>query len=226
LEPFGIQTIHELQGVGANYQDHAVVYMTFEGPEHFEADWVVPKFRLIIKSHDKLRAGNFHVIMRPPAEVQGIKRMMPISAHLLEQRSRGRVRLQSADPSDLVAIDSNMLQDPEDVECMLAAMRFIHELTQDSSMSPFYGRLLQPTPSDDWSCFAQRSYESYHHGVGTCMMGPASNPMAVVDQSLRVHGFANLWVGDASIMPTVTRANTNLTTIMIGERLADFLNAV
>lgn len=55
------------------------------------------------------------------------------------------------------------------------------------------------------------------------MMGPASNPMAVVDEKLRVHGMQNLWVGDASIMPTVTHANTNLTSIMIGERLSDLI---
>ena len=57
-------------------------------------------------------------------------------------------------------------------------------------------------------------------------MGPASDSMAVVDQRLRVHGIANLWVGDASIMPVVSRANTNLTSIMIGERLADFVQEV
>jgi choline dehydrogenase len=54
-------------------------------------------------------------------------------------------------------------------------------------------------------------------------MGPSSNNMAVVDERLRVHGIDNLWVGDASIMPTVTHANTNLTSIMIGERLSDLI---
>jgi choline dehydrogenase-like flavoprotein len=54
-------------------------------------------------------------------------------------------------------------------------------------------------------------------------MGPATNRMAVVDEGLRVHGIENLWVGDASIMPTVTHANTNLTSIMIGERLSDLI---
>ena len=54
-------------------------------------------------------------------------------------------------------------------------------------------------------------------------MGPASDRMAVVDQRLRVHGMENLWVGDASIMPTVAHANTNLTCMMIGERAADFI---
>ena len=55
------------------------------------------------------------------------------------------------------------------------------------------------------------------------MMGPAANNMSVVDERLWVHGMSNLWIGDASIMPTVTHANTNLTAIMIGERLADFI---
>ena len=64
---------------------------------------------------------------------------------------------------------------------------------------------------------------SYHHSCGTCLMAPASNPMAVVDERLRVHGMDNLWVADASVFPTVPHANTNLTAIMIGERLSDFL---
>lgn len=54
-------------------------------------------------------------------------------------------------------------------------------------------------------------------------MGPAADPLAVVDQNLRVHGFDNLWVGDASIMPTVVHANTNYTVMMIAERAAEFI---
>jgi len=64
-----------------------------------------------------------------------------------------------------------------------------------------------------------------HHICGTCKMGPASDPMAVVDQYGRVHGLDNLRIADASIMPDCIRANTNATTIMIGERVADFLKA-
>jgi choline dehydrogenase len=92
-------------------------------------------------------------------------------------------------------------------------------------MKDYFGPLLQPGPKDDWATFARTTFDSYHHGVGTCMMGPASNPMTVVDQQLRVHGMDNLWVADASIMPVVTHANTNLTAIMIGERAADFIKA-
>jgi choline dehydrogenase-like flavoprotein len=197
--------------------------MTFEGPTHFSEDWIVPRFRLIIKSDPSRPCGNFHIVMRPPTEVQGIKRMMPISAHLLEQTNRGRLTLKSADPHELPLIDSRMLEEPRDIEAMTNAMRFIHDLVQHDSMKAYYGPLIQPAPKDNWAEFARSTYDSYHHGVGTCLMAPASNKMAVVGQNLRVHGMDNLWIGDASIMPTVTRANTNLTSIMIGERLSDFV---
>jgi len=225
LERLGIKVVQGLDGVGENYQDHAVVYMTFEGPTHFQEDWVVPRFRLIVKSDPSLPAGNFHIIPRPPTEVQGLKRMMPISLHLLEQRNRGRVYLASADPHDLPLIDAGMLEHPGDVEAMTSAMRFVCDLVQHESMQRYYGPLLQPGPKDDWARFARATYDSYHHGVGTCVMGPASDPLAVVDQTLRVHGMDNLWVADASIMPTVTRANTNLTCIMIGEVVSDLIKA-
>ncbi len=221
LGKIGIQVIRNMPGVGENYQDHPVVYLTFEGPKRFQEEWVIPRFRLLLKSHPSMECANFHIVMRPPTEVQGIKRMMPISAHLLEQRMRGRIYLKSADPRELPVIDSRMLEDPEDLKAMLSAMEFIASLA--GGIKEFYGPLLQPGPKEDWAKFARSTYDSYHHGAGTCMMGPASNKMAVVDQHLRVHGIDNLWVGDASIMPTVTHANTNLASIMIGERLADFV---
>lgn len=225
LERHGIPVLHELPGVGANFQDHAVVYMTFEGPSSFKEDWVVPRFRVLYKSPSALAPFDFHIMMRPATMVQGLKRMMPISMHLLEQRNRGRIALHSADPHDDPVVEANMLDDPGDLEAMLAAMHFVYELTQHDSMKAYYGPLLQPGPNEDWAAFARTTFDSYHHGVGTCQMGPASNPTAVVDQRLRVHGVDNLWVADGSIMPTVSHANTNVTCLMIGERIADFLRS-
>jgi choline dehydrogenase len=106
---------------------------------------------------------------------------------------------------------------------MVEAMRYMETLLHQGPAAEYYGPLLQPDPDDDWGLFARRTFDSYHHGAGTCRMGPASDPLAVVDAKLRVHGLDNLWIGDASIMPTVARANTNFTSIMIGERLADFV---
>jgi choline dehydrogenase len=223
LERLGVRIVKALEGVGENYQDHPVVYMTFEGPTSFREDWIIPRFRLIIKSNPRISCSNFHIVMRPPTEVKGIKRMMPISAHLLEQRNRGRVFLNGSDPRELPGIESKMLEDPGDLEAMLGAMEFIAELAGQGSMKNYYGPLLQPGPKEDWKKFACSTYDSYHHGVGTCKMGPSSDKMAVVNQRLQVHGMDNLWIGDASIMPTVTHANTNLTAIMIGERLSDFI---
>jgi choline dehydrogenase len=226
LKKHGIPIVHELKGIGENYQDHPVVFMTYEGPKESKVDWVVPRFRLIIRKNAISEAANFHINMRPPTEVTGLKRMMPISAHLLEQRNRGRVFLQSADPRDQLGIDSCMLEHPEDLKAMVEAMQFIDELVRRPQVKEFYGPLIQPASHEDWGEFARKTYDSYHHGVGTCKMGPESDNMAVVDQRLRVHGIQNLWVGDASIMPVVSRANTNLTSIMIGERLADFVQEV
>jgi choline dehydrogenase len=223
LEEHGIKVVHPLEGVGENYQDHATLYMTFEGPSAFKEDWVIPRFRLLYKSPSSLAPFDFHIHMRPATEVPGLKRMMPISAHLLEQRNRGRVSLQSADPHDQPLVDARMMEDPGDVEAMLACMQFLYDLTQHESMRSFYGPLIQPGPNDDWKKYACTAHDSYHHASGTCKMGPASDPTAVVGSRLRVHGMDNLWVADASIMPTVTHANTNLTCIMIGERLSDFL---
>ncbi|MEK7334142.1 MAG: GMC family oxidoreductase, partial [Candidatus Binatota bacterium] len=223
LERHGIRVVHAMDGIGENYQDHAVVYMTFEGTKNFQEDWVIPRFRLIIKCNPLGDCGNFHIVMRPPTAVSGIKRMMPVSAHLLEQRTRGRLFLKSADPHEPPGIDPRMLEDPEDIKAVLLAMEFIAKMVHSGRAKEYYGPLFQPAPNDDWATFARSTYDSYHHGVGTCMMGPAANKMSVVDERLRVYGMWNLWIGDASIMPTVTHANTNLTAIMIGERLADFV---
>jgi choline dehydrogenase len=226
LKKHGIAVVHELKGVGENYQDHPVVYMTFEGPRHFSEDWVVPRFRLIIRKHPISAAANFHIVMRPPTEVSGIKRMMPVSAHLLEQRNRGRVYLQGADPREPMGIDSPMLEDSDDVQAMVEAMQFIDEVVHKDPAKEFYGELIQPGPAEDWRKFARSTYDSYHHGVGTCKMGSGADETAVVDPKLRVHGMKNLWVGDASIMPVVSRANTNLAAMLIGERLSEFVKEV
>jgi choline dehydrogenase len=225
LERLGIRVVHPLEGVGENYQDHAVVYMTYEGPTDVQEDAAVPRYRLMIKSDPSRPCADFHVHLRPPTEVPGLRRMMPISLHLLEQRNRGRVSLQSTDPHEPPAVDARMLEHPDDLEAMTSAMQYIHDLVDHNSMQPYYGPLIKPGPKEDWARFAQSTLDSYHHGVGTCLMGPAANPMAVVDQQLRVHGIDNLTVADASIMPTVTHANTNLTCIMIGERASDFIDA-
>ena len=223
LERHGVKVLQNIPGVGENYQDHAMLHMVFEGRGAFEVDWVVPPFRLVTKSDPDRATGDFHIFMRPPTVLEGVGQTVNISAALLEQRNRGRVFLQSTNPHDLPGIDARMLEHPDDIKAMVATMEFLEKLTQTGDMPEYYGPPLQPKRGEDWAKFARSAFDSYHHAAGTCLMGPSSKGMTVVDERLKVHGFDNLRVADASIMPTVTHANTNVTCMMIGERVADFI---
>ena len=128
LEALGVDVVHPLPGVGENYQDHAGVNMTFEGPSAFNPDWIVAGFRLIFKSNPDLENGDFHIFMRPPIEVAGLKRMMPIAINRIEDHGRGRVSLRSADPHDLPTIDDGLMTHPADIEAMTTAMGFVYAL--------------------------------------------------------------------------------------------------
>jgi choline dehydrogenase len=226
LERHGIRVLHALDGVGENYQDHPVVTMTLKATSvgHNKPH---PRGRSTLKLYfksDPARAYlDFHIILREVTNVAGLGDMISFSCHLLEQTNRGRVSLGSPDLSDLPVIDPQMLEDPKDIRAMVLAMKFVQQLADTEPMNKYCGSLFSPDPEEDWGKFARSTYTSYFHGVGTCKMGPASDRMAVVDQRLRVHGMENLWIGDASIMPTVAHANTNLTCMMIGERAADFI---
>ncbi|MCL0044282.1 GMC family oxidoreductase N-terminal domain-containing protein, partial [Dehalococcoidia bacterium] len=209
LEPHDIPVVHEMPGIGENYQDHAVVFMTYEGVKPFQTDWIIPRFRLITKSDPSLSYGDFHVHMRAPIQLEGSKSLMSISAHLLEQRSRGRLVMKTLDPHEQLDVESRMMEDPGDINAMVSTMSFIDELVNHSSMKGFFGSLLQPAIGQDWKTFARSTFDCYHHGVGTCMMGSSSNNQSVVNEHLQVHGMSNLWIADASIMPVVTHANTN-----------------
>ena len=225
LEALGIDVTHALDGVGGNFQDHAVVHMTFEAARDFEVDWTLPRLRLMARTSPSVDYGDFSVTLRPPTKIQDVGSLLPLSAILLEQRVPGRIRLNSTDPRDFPAVATGLLEHPADLEKMVAAMEFIRDMTRTSPMREFYGALRNPGPEEDWATFARSTYNSYYHGCGTCRMGPADDPASVVDQRLRVHGLDNLWVADASVMPEVVHANTNATVYVIGERLAEFLGS-
>ena len=225
LERHCIRVVHPLPGVGKNHQDHAGTTMTYEAVQEHKEPWTNYGFRLFFKSRPERNHVDFHIIMRAPTVLPGLKTLLSFTSYLLEQRSRGSLTLKSADPHELPNIDPQMLEDPHDIEATVSAMKFIHKLARTGPMRQFFGPLVSPAEKEDWARFARSTYTSYHHASGTCKMGPASDPMAVVNERLQTHGIENLWIADASIMPTVTHANTNLTTIMIAERLCDFMDA-
>jgi choline dehydrogenase len=144
---------------------------------------------------------------------------------LLKPASRGWVRLHSADPERAPRINLGYFTHPDDMPRMIAAVRAARRLACTAPLAAVALSELQPPPGtpdedDALEAFVWSRVETYHHPVGTCGMGPASDPMAVVDAHGRVHGMEGVSVIDASIMPTVPAANTNLPTIMVAERCA------
>ncbi len=225
LEGLGVSVSHAMEGVGENYQDHASIVMNFEGEKDHQEDWIVPGFMLNFKSDPIREVLDFHILMRQSTIIEGLTPIMPMMINLLEHRARGRIILNSRDPRELPTVESEMLEDPADIQAMVSAMEFVVGLTRTEPMREYYGPLMHPAPGEDFAKFARTTFESFHHGVGTCAMGPGTNDRAVVDQHLRVHGMSNLWVADASVMPVVPHCHTNTACLMIGERLSDFMKA-
>lgn len=225
IERVGLTVRHRLDGVGENFQDQAVVYLTFQGTTELHDEYLIPKVRLIAKSDPGLDYGDLHVFMRPSIQVPGIPPLLPVSIHLLDVRSRGRLWLRSSDPADLPAVDPAILRHPADVRAMLDGMGFVMRLVGHPKLAEFYGPLISPDSPEGWQEHVTSSYITYNHAVGTCRIGQPDDALAVVDPELRVHGLEDLWVADASVIPVVPHAPTNLSALMVGEIAARNLAA-
>jgi choline dehydrogenase len=144
---------------------------------------------------------------------------------LLRPESRGYVRIKSADPRQAPAIHPNYLATQKDRETIVAGVAAMRRIFQAPAMACHIAEEIEPgkqCDSDDGLLdFIRRRGSTTYHPVGTCRMGQDQN--AVVDERLRVRGFAGLRVIDASIMPAVVSGNTNAATIMIGEKGADMI---
>ena len=145
--------------------------------------------------------------------------------------SQGEIRLASDNPREQPILDYRYLTDPFDLERMRGAVRLCAELSARPEYAP--ARMSRLSPTDDvledddaLDAWLIANVLTQHHSSGTCKMGPDTDSMAVVDQRFGVHGFDNLMVVDASIMPDVVRANTNASTIMIAEKAADLIRGV
>jgi choline dehydrogenase len=152
-----------------------------------------------------------------------------ISCHVtvLRPRSIGRVGLNSPDPRAAPLIDPRFFSDRGDMDLMLAGVQKMQAILEDEPLAPFRSeRMLYPVQRGNLeqleADIRNRADTQYHPG-GSCKMGPASDPLAVVDERLRVRGIAGLRVADASIMPTMIGGNTNAPSIMIGEKAADMI---
>ncbi|MFL6145024.1 MAG: GMC family oxidoreductase [Labedaea sp.] len=147
-----------------------------------------------------------------------------------EPNSRGRVTLASTDPRKAPRIDLNFLASEKDHQLLADGLRVGWELAQSPTIRDLADRVVLLNDSIMDSDDAIRDYvtatiDPAYNPVGTARMGPAGDPMSVVDQRCAVHGVDGLHVADASVMPTMVRANINLSVIMIGERVAELLRA-
>lgn len=145
---------------------------------------------------------------------------------LMRPKSRGSVTLASRNPTDKPLIDPAFFKHQEDLQTMMQATQMGLRIMESKGLDPYRSEMLYPLNAQDPAqieSFLRDHSDTEYHPVGTCKMGPAQDPMAVVDAELRVHGLQGLRVIDASIMPNLVSGNTNAPTIMIAEKGADFI---
>jgi choline dehydrogenase len=145
----------------------------------------------------------------------------------LRPTSRGHVRIQSTDPLAPPAMQPHYLSTPEDRATIVAGIRLARKLAGTNAMRPYVESEYRPgadAQSDDELLeFAKNTGGTIFHPSGTTKMGPASDPMAVVDPQLRVHGMRGLRVVDCGVMPTLVSGNTNVPVVMIAERASQMI---
>jgi choline dehydrogenase len=256
LRGFAIPVVHDLPGVGENLQDHLEFYyqvaskepitlyantslvsrgviglrwlLSRQGPgatNHFETGG-------FIRSRRGVRYPDIQYHFLPLAvsyDGKGLASEHGFQAHVgpLRSKSRGWVRLRSADPKDHPLIRFNYMSHEEDWIEMRACVRLTREIFAQAAFDPYRGREISPgadvVSDDEIDVFIRERVESAYHPSCTCKMGAASDPMAVVDPQARVIGVDGLRIVDSSIMPSITSGNLNAPTIMIGEKAADHI---
>lgn len=145
----------------------------------------------------------------------------------LRPESRGYVRIRSADDRDPPILQPNYIDNEYDRAVVIKALKFARAVLTSGPMARILQEETLPGPQvqtdDEWLDFARRSANSGYHLIGTAKMGPASDPAAVVDARLKVHGLDGLYVADCSIMPNMPSGNTCASAMMVGEKCADML---
>lgn len=238
LESLGIVPAVDLAGVGANLIDHPLASVA-----------LVPRPGVCEKTQPVVQVGARHtasgsdewndmqLIMISQADLTEIPAVMAlvgaptifaVGVALQRPRSRGRLSLTSRDPRAQPRIELNYLDHPEDMRRMVEGIRLAWRVAQWPAIARHAERIAilteEMVAADEIvESYLQMAVNTIYHPVGTARMGPGGDGDAVVDQRGRVRGVDGLAVVDASIMPNVPRANTNLTCIMIGERVADWM---
>nr|WP_067292057.1 GMC family oxidoreductase N-terminal domain-containing protein [Marinobacterium profundum] len=152
---------------------------------------------------------------------------MTVTTVVVKPKSRGYVRLRSANPDDMPQVCPNLLGDDEDMQAMVAGQRFFLKAFQTGPLAARVKRIIAPAPDDlsDDALVAhcKRFVKTNYHPAGTCRMGRDDDPLAVLDNKMRVLGVSNLRVCDMSAVPDINAGNTNAPAMMLGDRCADFM---
>lgn len=152
---------------------------------------------------------------------------LTVTTVVVKPRSRGSVKLASADPRAMPSVSPNLLKAPEDMEAMVKGQRFFREVFNTSPLVERIEKVMLPNPgvkSDaDLRDYCRRFVKTNYHPAGTARMGPDGDPLAVLDPQLRVRGVGNLRVCDLSAMPDINAGNTQAPAMMIGDRCAEIV---
>jgi choline dehydrogenase len=208
--------------VGENLCDHVGTGMTWEPTDELRADWDG------FERENSLAMAGITVPMRSSSCPEGVCDLFTfpstdpgyeISAAVFAMKptSRGRVTLTSKDPRAPLHIDHGFLADERDVPVLVEGFERLRELAKSEAVSLYAAREVNPGAEVDAETHVRATARGFFHPTGTCAIGK------VVDERARVYGYENLLVADASIMPTIPRANTNLTTAAIAERVTELI---
>ena len=239
LGRIGIATQHALPGVGQNLHDHPSADLQFAGTEElvarsraFAASHFHPEEQTIAKARTRGCESAFDLHFYP---VGGARHADPATflwtykVGLLTSNARGSLSIRSTDPTAAPLLDHAFLRDEtgSDLARLTEGFAMLQQALGYPDLARLLGRELFPGPAlraaHSSSEIVARTVSHAYHPVGTCKMGPVSDPGAVVDATGRLHGLDGCHVADASIIPTVPRANTHLPAVLVGERIAAFL---
>ena len=238
LEPHGIGQVLDLPGVGENLVDHfsvGVQAVPKEGTPHDVSVVTEVGLRYTAEGSDQFNDMQLAVsTIFDREQVRGLTdhprrrgATFGVGAVVQRTRSRGRLTLRSADPHEQPQLEMHYATDAEDMRRLIEGARLSWRVMHGPEMAPFVEEIIAPSAeviaSDELLAeYIRATTSTTWHVTGTCRMGPEDDALAVVDQYGQVRGIARLHVADASIMPDIVSCNTNLTSIMIGERVAEW----
>ncbi len=233
LKRHGIQTRVHAPEVGQNFQDHLLHGgCIWEPKEHIPHRNSAANAAGFVKSQAGLASPDVNLVqieLPYASDVVG-KRFSPpntswaLCAGLVAPKSRGEVRLKSANPADRPIVDARFLSHPDDVKALAYGIELAREIGNSPAMSAFVQREVAPgkkLSGQEMENFVRDGATTYFHQAGTCRMG--KDNQAVVDAQLRVNGVKNLRIADSSIMPRIASVATMASCVLIGERMAEIL---